>query len=65
MIRCLKIKSSGLKIFISDTRISKPLKLPQNIMVPTIYFHVCGAVGITSGSLLDMCLNDVSSIAAL
>lgn len=28
-------------------RISKPLTWPQNITVPTIYFHVCDAARIT------------------
>lgn len=52
------------KIFTSDMRIRKSLKLTQNFTVPTIYFHVCTAVRITVGSLLAMCLNIVSSTAA-
>lgn len=48
------------KIFTSDMRINQPLKLPQNVMVPTVYIY--GAVRITAGSLLAMGLNVVSSI---
>jgi len=58
------MQSIGLKTFASGMRISGPLTWSQNITVPTIYFHVCGAIEITLGTLLDMRLNFISSNAA-
>lgn len=58
------MQSITVKIFASERRISKPLTWPENITVPTIYFHICGAVSLTLGTLLDNCLSFISSNAA-
>lgn len=58
------MQSIGVKTFASEMRISRPLTWPQNITVPTVCFHVCGATEITLGMLLDVHLNFISSNAA-
>lgn len=58
------MQSITVKIFASETRISKPLRWPEDITVPTVYFRVCSAVSLTLGTLLDKCLNFISSNAA-
>lgn len=55
------MQSISVKTFASETRIRRPLTRPQNITVPTIYFHVCGTIEITFGTLLDRHLNFISS----
>lgn len=58
------MQSSDVKIFASDIRISKSLTWPQNVTVPTIYFHFCDAIRITLGTFLDMCLTFISNNVA-